>query len=227
MLLIKLTLKLLMQLISFPMCIECIYQSLFSFCNELRLGSFCQKETHAVISITIIRQLLAHFLIAWCVIFAVLLSICSMLTDPNPDDPLVPEIAKMYKTDRARYNQLAKEWTSKYAMWTGTIVQLCRAVCVCLVNLHNATLRAAHDSVTFRSPVLCDETFMFAYLVLWYSSSSPADASMACLVIQSRVIIENLKNAQLLGSECVHNRKIIQCYVLIFLFRCIYLKVLM
>ena len=48
--------------------------------------------------------------------FSVLLSICSMLTDPNPDDPLVPEIAKMYKTDRARYNQLAKEWTSKYAM---------------------------------------------------------------------------------------------------------------
>lgn len=46
----------------------------------------------------------------------VLLSICSMLTDPNPDDPLVPEIAKMYKTDRVRYNQLAKEWTSKYAM---------------------------------------------------------------------------------------------------------------
>lgn len=45
----------------------------------------------------------------------VLLSICSMLTDPNPDDPLVPEIAKMYKTDRTRYNQLAREWTTKYA----------------------------------------------------------------------------------------------------------------
>uniref|UniRef100_A0A5B6YXG5 UBC core domain-containing protein n=1 Tax=Davidia involucrata TaxID=16924 RepID=A0A5B6YXG5_DAVIN len=28
----------------------------------------------------------------------VLLSICSLLTDPNPDDPLVPEIAHMYKT---------------------------------------------------------------------------------------------------------------------------------
>jgi ubiquitin-conjugating enzyme E2 D/E len=39
-----------------------------------------------------------------------------MLTDPNPDDPLVPEIAKMYKIDRPRYNQLAKEWTTKYAM---------------------------------------------------------------------------------------------------------------
>ncbi|KAK4362985.1 hypothetical protein RND71_018226 [Anisodus tanguticus] len=33
----------------------------------------------------------------------VLLSICSLLTDPNPDDPLVPEIAHMYKTDRNKY----------------------------------------------------------------------------------------------------------------------------
>jgi cation transporter-like permease len=31
----------------------------------------------------------------------VLLSICSLLTDPNPDDPLVPEIAHVYRTDRA------------------------------------------------------------------------------------------------------------------------------
>ncbi|CAG8462499.1 11805_t:CDS:10 [Ambispora leptoticha] len=45
----------------------------------------------------------------------VLLSICSMLTDPNPDDPLVPEIAHVYKTDRARYEATAREWTRKYA----------------------------------------------------------------------------------------------------------------
>lgn len=49
--------------------------------------------------------------------FAVLLSICSLLCDPNPDDPLVPEIARIYKTDRDRYNQLAREWTQKFAMW--------------------------------------------------------------------------------------------------------------
>lgn len=48
--------------------------------------------------------------------FLVLLSICSLLTDPNPDDPLVPEIARMYKTDKERYNQMAKDWTHKYAM---------------------------------------------------------------------------------------------------------------
>lgn len=46
----------------------------------------------------------------------VLLSICSLLTDPNPDDPLVPEIAHIYKTDRARYEETAREWTRKYAM---------------------------------------------------------------------------------------------------------------
>lgn len=45
----------------------------------------------------------------------VLLSICSLLTDPNPDDPLVPEIARIYKTDRNKYATLAKEWTTKYA----------------------------------------------------------------------------------------------------------------
>ncbi|XP_075490390.1 ubiquitin-conjugating enzyme E2-17 kDa isoform X1 [Primulina tabacum] len=46
----------------------------------------------------------------------VLLSICSLLTDPNPDDPLVPEIAHMYKTDRAKYEATARSWSQKYAM---------------------------------------------------------------------------------------------------------------
>ncbi|CAF1053974.1 unnamed protein product, partial [Brachionus calyciflorus] len=35
---------------------------------------------------------------------------------PNPDDPLVPEIARIYKTDKVSYNKNAKEWTQKYAM---------------------------------------------------------------------------------------------------------------
>ena len=46
----------------------------------------------------------------------VLLSICSLLTDPNPDDPLVPEIAKKFKNDREGFNRIAREWTQKYAM---------------------------------------------------------------------------------------------------------------
>ncbi|MEJ1283896.1 ubiquitin-conjugating enzyme E2D N-terminal like 1 [Cricetulus griseus] len=46
----------------------------------------------------------------------VLLSICSLLCDPNPDDPLVPEIAKVYRKDIRQYNKLAREWTERYAM---------------------------------------------------------------------------------------------------------------
>lgn len=45
----------------------------------------------------------------------VLLSICSMLDDPNPDDPLVPSIAKLYKENREKYNEEARHWTLVYA----------------------------------------------------------------------------------------------------------------
>ena len=61
----------------------------------------------------------------------VLLSICSLLCDANPDDPLVADIAAQYKvgscmlpghcthgpqTDRKKYDQTAASWTQKYAM---------------------------------------------------------------------------------------------------------------
>ncbi|XP_065024759.1 ubiquitin-conjugating enzyme E2 5A-like isoform X1 [Musa acuminata AAA Group] len=46
----------------------------------------------------------------------VLLSISSLLTDPNPDDPLVPEIAHLYKNQRPRYEEMARSWTQKHAM---------------------------------------------------------------------------------------------------------------
>jgi len=35
------------------------------------------------------------------------------ITDPNPEDPLVPDIAHLYKTDRTRYEATAREWTRK------------------------------------------------------------------------------------------------------------------
>ena len=45
----------------------------------------------------------------------ILLSICSLLSDPNPNDPLVPDIAKLLKESPDNYYQNAKEWTSLYA----------------------------------------------------------------------------------------------------------------
>jgi len=45
----------------------------------------------------------------------VLLSISSLIADPNPDDPLVPEIAQVYKTNPQRFRSIAREWTRTYA----------------------------------------------------------------------------------------------------------------
>jgi len=45
----------------------------------------------------------------------ILLSISSLLVDPNPDDPLVPDIANQYVSDPLTFNLTAKEWTRKFA----------------------------------------------------------------------------------------------------------------
>jgi len=45
----------------------------------------------------------------------VLLSISSLLTDPNPNDPLVPEIARLYEMDIEQFNRTAREYTQRYA----------------------------------------------------------------------------------------------------------------
>jgi ubiquitin-conjugating enzyme E2 D len=45
----------------------------------------------------------------------VLLSICSLLTDPNPDDPLVPSIAELYINNREEYTMQARAYTFQYA----------------------------------------------------------------------------------------------------------------
>jgi ubiquitin-conjugating enzyme E2 D/E len=45
----------------------------------------------------------------------VLISICSLLDDPNPDDPLVPDIARQYKDNKVEYETTARVWTDAYA----------------------------------------------------------------------------------------------------------------
>ena len=46
----------------------------------------------------------------------VLISICSLLDDPNPDDPLVLDIAKQYINNCEAYKITATDWTQCYAM---------------------------------------------------------------------------------------------------------------
>ena len=45
----------------------------------------------------------------------VLLSICSLFTDCNPHDPLVPNIARLYLENKEEHDKNAREWTSFYA----------------------------------------------------------------------------------------------------------------
>ncbi|KAG7440438.1 uncharacterized protein BT62DRAFT_975811 [Guyanagaster necrorhizus] len=48
-------------------------------------------------------------------LFKVMLSLSSLLTDPNPKDPLVPGIATQYVQNRKLYDDTARRWTQLYA----------------------------------------------------------------------------------------------------------------
>ena len=45
----------------------------------------------------------------------VLLSICSLLDDPNPDDPYLPEIANLLKNNKRLHDENARNYTLRYA----------------------------------------------------------------------------------------------------------------
>ena len=46
----------------------------------------------------------------------VLLSICSLMNDQNPNDPLTPDAADMYINDREQFVEIAKDYTLKYSV---------------------------------------------------------------------------------------------------------------
>jgi ubiquitin-conjugating enzyme E2 D/E len=45
----------------------------------------------------------------------VLLSLTSLLCDPNPRDPLVLDVAHLYEKNREEFNRIAREWTLQFA----------------------------------------------------------------------------------------------------------------
>jgi len=48
-------------------------------------------------------------------LYKVILSISDLLATPNPDDPLSPDVAREYKTNRELYVKRVKEYVQKYA----------------------------------------------------------------------------------------------------------------
>ncbi|KAL3124492.1 hypothetical protein niasHT_004065 [Heterodera trifolii] len=64
------------------------------------------------ICLDILKQMWAPSL----TISKVLLSISSLLCDPNPNSALRQDIANMYRDNREEYNRNAREWTKNHAM---------------------------------------------------------------------------------------------------------------
>jgi ubiquitin-conjugating enzyme E2 D len=43
------------------------------------------------------------------------LALFSLMEAPEPDNAMRPDVAEVYKTDRALFERTAREWTRKYA----------------------------------------------------------------------------------------------------------------
>jgi ubiquitin-conjugating enzyme E2 D/E len=49
-------------------------------------------------------------------IHSLLISLCSLLTDPNPEHGLNKEALQLYRTNKEKYEETAKQWTIIHAI---------------------------------------------------------------------------------------------------------------
>ncbi|XP_059428947.1 constitutive photomorphogenesis protein 10 isoform X2 [Corylus avellana] len=71
----------------------------------------CNVDTAGNLSLDILKDSWSPAL----TVTKVLLAIRSFFTNPDPYNPLIPGIARLYLADRAKHDELAAEWTRRFA----------------------------------------------------------------------------------------------------------------
>lgn len=81
------------------------------------LQAYCVYNTNLLEDLSILFVIYNQWSPA-LTISKVLVSLMSLLTDPNPDSPLNGSAGSLYKRSKKQYDKQALEWTKKYAMST-------------------------------------------------------------------------------------------------------------
>ena len=83
---------------NFPLIIHSNLQSLF----------LLQKYIAALLIASVMNALIFYVINGF--------GLRNMIGDPDPEAPMSPDIANMYKNNRAEHDKIAREWTKKFAM---------------------------------------------------------------------------------------------------------------
>lgn len=116
-------------------------------------------------------------------LYKVILSLSSLMTDPNPADPLVPPIASEYRNNRRKHDATAREWVKKWVSEISKSLIKCLCLEWCRFALPKSNPPPAQLKPKLQPPVLRRTI----------SRSLPAPTSPAPppqVVGQRRVILE-------------------------------------
>ena len=64
---------------------------------------------------TLFPSMFMGFAVLTTVINSSIFAISSLLSECNPDDPLVPYIAEQYRKDKKKHDEIARRWTQIFA----------------------------------------------------------------------------------------------------------------